>query len=143
MHASRVPRCISCMHGESRIEYSVSTYLYDFSVRGTTRINSTPVLFTGTGTAEFDGFRVHVHQQQFAAQVSGWHECMLARSARGGANLFKIQLWFALIKTNKYSLATHSARARGPRAAVMLYGIRPYSCIRTRGLRARPMRGLH
>jgi hypothetical protein len=25
MQATRFPRCISCMHGESRIEYSVST----------------------------------------------------------------------------------------------------------------------
>ena len=50
MHASRVPRCISCMHGESRIEYSVSHIFHDFFVRGSTRINCTPVLFTGTGT---------------------------------------------------------------------------------------------
>ena len=58
-----------------------------------------------------------------------WHECMLARSARGGANLFKIQLWYALLKTNKCSLATHSARARGPRAAFMLYGIDLRPCL--------------
>jgi hypothetical protein len=30
MHASRVPRCISCMHGETRIEYSVSHIFHDF-----------------------------------------------------------------------------------------------------------------
>ena len=55
------------MHGETRIEYSVITYFHDFSVRGSTRINCTPVLFTGTGTAKFTGFRVHVHQ--FAVQT--------------------------------------------------------------------------
>ena len=48
------------MHGESRIEYSVSHIFHDFSVRDITRINCMPVLFTGTGTAEFAGFRVHV-----------------------------------------------------------------------------------
>jgi hypothetical protein len=41
-----------------------------------------------------------------------WPECtkfsMLAKSARGGVNHFKVQLWFALLKTNICSLATHS-----------------------------------
>ena len=37
-----------------------SYFSWFFSVRGSTRINCTPVLFTGTGTAEFAGFRVHI-----------------------------------------------------------------------------------
>ena len=57
---------ISYTHGESRIEYSVSTYFHDFSVRGSTRINCTPVLFTGTGTAEFTGFRPGRHDALFS-----------------------------------------------------------------------------
>jgi hypothetical protein len=77
MHASRFPRCISCMHGESRIEYSVSHIFHDFFVRGSTRINCTPVIFTGTGTAEFTGFRVHVYQ--FAAQSGGVHDVAKTR----------------------------------------------------------------
>jgi hypothetical protein len=34
---------------KTRIKYSVSHIFYDFSVWGSTRINCTPVLFTGTG----------------------------------------------------------------------------------------------
>jgi hypothetical protein len=39
-----------------------------------------------------------------------WHEYMLARSARGGVDLFKIQLlvWCALLKTNICNLAAHN-----------------------------------
>jgi hypothetical protein len=47
------------MHAESRIKYSVIHIFHDFSVRDITRIDRTPLLFTGTGTAEFVGFRVH------------------------------------------------------------------------------------
>jgi hypothetical protein len=59
MHASRVSRCISCMIGESRIEYSVIHISHIFFVGGSTRIECTPVLFTGIGTVEFTGSRVH------------------------------------------------------------------------------------
>jgi hypothetical protein len=58
-HVSRVPRCNSCMHGESRIEYSVSYTFHDFFIRGRTRNKLYTGTFTGPGTAEFTGFRVH------------------------------------------------------------------------------------
>jgi hypothetical protein len=37
-----------------------SYFFHDFFVRGSTRINSTPVLFTCTGTAECTGFRLPI-----------------------------------------------------------------------------------
>ena len=64
MHASQFPCCMPCMQGGIRIEYSVSMYFSWFSVRGSTRINWTPVLFTDTGTVEFTGFRVHITSLQ-------------------------------------------------------------------------------
>ena len=60
------------MHGETRIEYSVSHIFHDFFVRGSTRIHCTPVLFTGTGTAEFTGSRVDYLDDAFAAQLYTW-----------------------------------------------------------------------
>ena len=68
MHANRFPRCMACMHGESWIEYSVSRIFHDFFRPRQYQNKLYTGTFTGTGTADFDGFRVHV--RQFAAQIA-------------------------------------------------------------------------
>jgi hypothetical protein len=82
---SRVPCCISCMHGESRIEYSMSHIFHDFSVRGSTRIHRTPVLFTGTGSAEFTGSRVDITRLHHSmTQLYGYSRIIYTVRARTG-----------------------------------------------------------
>jgi hypothetical protein len=88
MHASRFPRCISCMHGESRNEYSVSHSFHKFFVRGTTKMNCTPVLFTGSGTAEFIGFRVPITRYRH----SNAHVCERYGSKNKFGTLFEAPL---------------------------------------------------
>jgi hypothetical protein len=52
MHASRFPRCISCMHGESRIEYSVNHIFHIFPVDFYIRHFLPPLFHAGRGKSE-------------------------------------------------------------------------------------------